>query len=94
MKDRTRSDELNRQLLDRMERITGQTRGILRMIEEERYCIDILIQIGAVKGALNQVALQLFEDHSRHCLTSSLAQGGEQQEEAIQELITALKRML
>jgi len=94
MKHRERPSEFKKQLMDRMERINGQTRGILKMIEEDRYCIDILIQIGAVKGALNQVALQLFEDHSHHCLADSLASGGQKEEEAVGELLAALKRML
>ncbi len=94
MKYRERPDQFKKKLMDRMERINGQTRGILKMIEEDRYCIDILIQIGAVKGALNQVALQLFEDHSQHCLADSMVSGGKKQEEAVEELLTALKRML
>ncbi len=94
MKHRERQGELKKKLIDRMERINGQTRGILKMIEEDRYCIDILIQIGAVKGALNKVAMQLFEDHSQHCLADSMASGGEEQEKAVEELLTALKRML
>jgi len=94
LEHRDRSGEFKKKLLDRMERINGQSRGILKMIEKDRYCIDILIQIAAVRGALDKVALELFEDHSQHCLARALSEGGEAKEKAVDELMSALKRIL
>ncbi len=56
------------QLLKRLKRIEGQVRGIEGMVEEDRYCIDVLTQIGAVQAALDKVALGLLDDHARHCV--------------------------
>ena len=56
------------QLQKRMKRIEGQVRGIERMIDENRYCIDVLTQIGAVQAALDKVALGLLDEHARHCV--------------------------
>src|SRR5215213_3991659 len=56
------------QLLKRMKRIEGQVRGVEGMIEEDRYCIDVLTQIGAVQAALDKVALGLLDEHARHCV--------------------------
>ncbi len=94
MEVRSRQEDFKKKLLQRMERVSGQTRGICKMIEEDRYCIDILIQIGAIKGALNQVALQLIEDHTGHCLRKAMDQGGEVERERLNELMEALKRIL
>ena len=57
-------------LLTRLKRIEGQVRGISRMVEEDKYCVDILIQIAAVKAALNKVGLVLLEDHTRGCVSA------------------------
>lgn len=91
---RTRDQDFKKKLRNRMQRINGQTLGILKMIEEDRYCIDILNQINAVQGALTQVALQLFEDHSAHCLRASLTSDSEQQQQALTEVIAVLKKMM
>ena len=56
------------QLLTRLRRIEGQVRGIEGMVEDERYCIDVLTQIGAVQAALDKIALGLLDGHARHCL--------------------------
>jgi DNA-binding FrmR family transcriptional regulator len=56
------------QLLKRLRRIEGQVRGIQGMVEEDRYCIDVLTQISAVQAALDKVALGLLDDHARHCV--------------------------
>jgi DNA-binding FrmR family transcriptional regulator len=65
-------------LLKRLRRIEGQVRGIASMVEDERYCIDVLTQVAAARTALEQVALKLLEDHVRHCV-----QGGEKTDELI-----------
>ena len=79
------------QLQARLRRIEGQVRGIGRMVDEDRYCIDIVTQITAVQAALDKVALELLEDHAQHCVI-----GGEaaQQGERTKELMGAVKRLL
>jgi CsoR family transcriptional regulator, copper-sensing transcriptional repressor len=62
-------------LVKRLHRIEGQVRGIERMVEEERYCIDILTQIAAVTTALESVSVKLLEDHVRHCVADAIAAG-------------------
>jgi DNA-binding FrmR family transcriptional regulator len=74
-------------LLKRLKRIEGQVRGLQNMIEEERYCIDILTQISATRAALDAVALGVMEDHVRHCVR----EGGE---EKVDELMDAVGRLV
>jgi len=62
-------------LRKRMNRIEGQVRGIAKMIEDDRYCIDVLTQVGAVKSALDSVGLLLLEDHVEHCLVDAVSSG-------------------
>ena len=62
-------------LIKRLHRIEGQVRGVERMIEEERYCIDVLTQISAVQTALESLSVKLLEDHVRHCVADALAAG-------------------
>jgi DNA-binding FrmR family transcriptional regulator len=62
-------------LVNRLHRIEGQVRGIERMVEENRYCIDILTQIAAVNTALQSLAFQLLDDHVRHCVAGAAASG-------------------
>ena len=81
------------QLLKRMARIEGQVRGIAKMIEDDRYCIDILTQLGAVDTALEAVALKVLEDHVSHCVAGALASGdAEQANEKSRELLEAVQR--
>ena len=58
-------------LLKRLRRVEGQVRGVERMVEEDRYCIDVLTQITAAQAALDKVALELLDDHARHCVLGS-----------------------
>ena len=74
-------------LLRRLKRIEGQVRGLQKMIEDERYCIDILTQISATTAALDGVALGVLEDHVRHCVR----EGGD---EKVDELMAALQRFV
>ena len=60
----------------RLRRIEGQVRGIAKMIDEDKYCIDVLTQISAVNSALQSVALGLLEEHLNHCVTQAVAEGG------------------
>ena len=78
------------QLLDRLKRIEGQTRGIQRMVEDERYCIDVLTQIAAVQAALDKVALGLLDDHARHCVIDG---PDELKDERTGELMAAVGRL-
>ena len=59
------------QLLNRLARVEGQIRGIARMVDDERYCIDVVTQINAARAALDKIALGLVDDHVRHCLRDS-----------------------
>jgi DNA-binding FrmR family transcriptional regulator len=78
----------------RMKRIEGQVRGIARMIDEDRYCIDILTQVSAVTSALESVALTLLDDHLGHCVASAVAEGGETAEAKLKEASDAIKRLV
>ena len=80
-------------LVRRLHRIEGQVRGIERMVEEERYCIDVLTQIAAVSTALEQVALRILGDHVEHCVADALASGDEAAaREKTAELLGAVHR--
>ena len=81
------------QLKDRLARIEGQVRGVARMVEEDRYCIDVLTQISAIQAALDKVALGLLDDHARHCLVGGHG-GPSDPEDQVQELMGAVGRML
>ena len=81
------------QLLKRLARIEGQVRGIAKMIEDDRYCIDILTQLGAVDTALEAVALKVLEEHVQHCVAGALASGDEQAaNQKSRELLEAVQR--
>jgi CsoR family transcriptional regulator, copper-sensing transcriptional repressor len=75
----------------RLRRIEGQVRGLERMVEEERYCIDVVTQVTAVQAALDKVALELLEDHAHHCVI-----GGDtaKQDERTEELMAAVRRLM
>ena len=81
------------QLQARLARIEGQVRGIARMVEDDRYCIDILTQISAVNTALESLAFQILDDHVRHCVARALASGDEAEAQAkTEELLAAVQR--
>lgn len=82
-----RKDELRR----RLARIRGQIGGLERMIEEERYCMDVLTQISAAHAALDEVALRLLDDHARHCIVDD---EGEQRSDRADELMAAVSRLV
>jgi CsoR family transcriptional regulator, copper-sensing transcriptional repressor len=80
-------------LLKRLARIEGQVRGIAKMIEDDRYCIDILTQLGAVDTALEAVGIKVLEEHVKHCVAGALASGDPQQaNEKSAELLAAVQR--
>lgn len=81
------------QLLSRLARIEGQVRGIARMIEDDRYCIDILTQLGAVETAIERVALKVLEEHVDHCVAGALSSGDPAEaNEKSKELLAAVQR--
>ena len=80
--------------LKRLKRIEGQARGIHRMVEEEKYCIDILTQISALTSALDAVALGLLDDHLRHCVVDAAREGGGVADEKLAEASAAIARLV
>ena len=77
------------QLNKRLARIEGQVRGVSRMVEDDRYCIDVLTQISAIQAALDKVALGLLDGHTRHCMI-----GGASEEASADELMAAVGRLM
>lgn len=78
-------------LEDRLKRIEGQVRGLQRMVDEDKYCIDILTQLSSVQAALKAVGMGLLDDHVRHCVRDSIEQGSGDQK--IEELMAAVGRL-
>jgi DNA-binding FrmR family transcriptional regulator len=84
---------MKRKLLNRMKRIEGQVRGIAAMMEEERYCIDVLTQLRAVKAALVRVETAMLKNHMQHCIEGAIVSGNEKaQRQKAGELIELLIR--
>ena len=79
------------QLLNRLRRIQGQVGGIERMVEDERYCIDVLTQISAAQAALDKVALGLLDDHTKHCVVDAKR---DERPERADELMGAVGRLM
>ncbi|MCW2600546.1 MAG: hypothetical protein JWM02_2375 [Frankiales bacterium] len=80
--------------LKRLRRIEGQVRGIAKMVEEDKYCIDILTQVSAATKALQSVALILLDDHMGHCLVDAARAGGAEQEAKLKEASDAIARLV
>ena len=82
-------------LLNRLNRIEGQVRGVARMIEDDRYCIDVLTQLRAIKAALNRVETKMLKDHLGHCIEGAIVSGdAAEQRRKAGELIELLERSL
>jgi CsoR family transcriptional regulator, copper-sensing transcriptional repressor len=79
------------QLLKRLRRVEGQVRGVQGMVDDERYCIDVLTQISAIQAALDKVALGLLDEHARHCVMGA---EGEDQVDKTDELMAAVGRLM
>lgn len=79
-------------LKNRLRRIAGQVGGLERMVEEERYCVDILTQISAVRAAMDRVALELLDEHARHCVVGAGTKA--LREERTEEMMDAVGRLL
>jgi DNA-binding FrmR family transcriptional regulator len=78
----------------RLRRIEGQVRGVAKMIDDEKYCIDILTQISAVNSALQSVALGLLDEHLNHCVSHAVAEGGADAEAKLAEASAAIARLV
>ena len=78
----------------RLRRIEGQVRGLQRMVDEDKYCIDVLDQVAAVTKALQAVAIELLDDHLSHCVAEALTAGGATAEEKVAEASAAIARLV
>ncbi|MCW4359162.1 metal-sensing transcriptional repressor [Bacillus altitudinis] len=86
-----RAEKEKEQLINRLKRVEGQVRGIQQMIENDRYCIDVVNQISAVNAALKKVSLQLMEKHTHHCVADAIKSGNG--DEAIEELMNVFAKL-
>jgi CsoR family transcriptional regulator, copper-sensing transcriptional repressor len=82
------------ELLARLRKIEGQVRGIAQMVDDERYCVDVLTQITAVTRGLQRVSVGLVQDHLRHCVHDAVAAGGADAEAKLHEIGVAIERLL
>ena len=78
----------------RLRRIEGQVRGLQRMVDEDKYCIDVLDQVSAVTRALQAVALELLDDHMAHCVADAVAAGGDEAAGKLEEASVAIARLV
>jgi CsoR family transcriptional regulator, copper-sensing transcriptional repressor len=78
----------------RLRKVEGQVRGLQRMVEEDRYCIEILEQVSAATKALQAVALQLLDEHLAHCVSNAVRQGGDEAAEKLSEASAAIGRLV
>ncbi len=87
-------DDARERNLKRLRRIEGQVRGLHRMIEEDRYCADILTQVASVQAALRGVARELTRNHLKHCTAAAIEEGGEVADEVVDELVELMYRQV
>jgi len=85
-----RTEEEKNQIINRLKRIEGQVRGIQKMVEDDRYCVDILVQISAIQSAMKNIGFAVTERHINHCVSHAIKQG--EGKETIEELMTVLKQ--
>ncbi|ARQ06067.1 metal-sensing transcriptional repressor [Macrococcoides canis] len=85
-----RDNEEKEKLIKRLKRVEGQVRGIQKMIEEDRYCVDILVQISAIESAMKQVGYAITERHMKHCVSDAIKAGDGN--DSIEELMKVLKQ--
>ena len=78
----------------RLRRIEGQARGVTAMVEDDRYCIDVLTQISAIRSALDSVAIGLLDGHVRHCVADAVIVGGDEATERLDEATAAIARLI
>lgn len=92
MMNSTSYSESKEDLIRRLKKIEGQVKGIQRMVENDKYCVDVLIQVAAVRAAINKVGTIVFEHHSRKCLINAIESND--RETAIEELIGVLTKFI
>lgn len=90
-KSKKRSEKEYKDLVNRLSRIEGQVRGIRRMVEEDAYCTDILIQVSAANAALNSFSKVLLSEHIRTCVADDIRQG---KDDTIEELVATLQKLM
>ena len=90
-KTKHRSDEEYKSLMNRLKRIEGQVRGVQKMLEEEAYCPDILVQVSAINSALNSFSKTLLASHMKSCVVDDIKNG---KEETIDELVETLQKVM
>ena len=90
-KTKERSPEEHRKLVNRLSRIEGHIRGIKRMVEEDAYCVDILIQAAAANAALNSFNKELLSEHIKTCVTNDIKAG---KEETVDELVATIQKLM
>lgn len=90
-KKKDRSPEEHRKLINRLSRIEGQIRGIKRMVEEDAYCVDILVQAAAANAALNSFNKELLSEHIKTCVTNDIKAG---KEETVDELVATIQKLM
>jgi DNA-binding FrmR family transcriptional regulator len=86
-----RNDQDIHKLLTNLRRIEGQVRGVQKMIEEERYCVDILTQLAAIKASTNKIGLALLEDHTRGCVKNAIQEQEDEGNSHIEELMEVIR---
>lgn len=90
-KTKERSPQEYKKLINRLNRIEGQVRGVKRMVEEDTYCTDILVQVAAVNAALNSFNKELLANHIRTCVADDIREGND---ETIEELVVTLQKLM
>lgn len=91
MKTKHRNDEEYRKLMNRLNRVEGQVRGVKKMLEEEQYCVDILTQVSAIQAALNSFNKELLSSHIHSCVVSEIQNGNT---EVVDELCESIKKFM
>lgn len=87
---KSRTTDEKQAVVNRLKRIEGQVRGIQKMVEEDRYCVDVLVQISAIDAALKKVGFSMMERHTKHCVSHAVQSG--EGDEAIDELMDVIKQ--
>jgi len=87
-------DATKQSVAARLKRIEGQVRGVLRMVEQDRYCVDVLTQVSAVRAALHKVEEQILRDHVSNCVAGAFVSGNPvEQRHKVEELVNTIGRM-
>lgn len=88
----TRNKSQKKSLLDSLKTVEGQIRGIYKMVEDDRYCVDIMVQLAAVKAGINKIGLSILESHTRGCVSRAIQEG--KGDRYIEELVDILSKFV